>query len=342
MALQQATSAITEDLEAHPARADALVQRFYFDALHFSRLAESFGGHSLFDITLAQARSGRIGAAALPWSRLCIRNVVPAPHLAPRMAAARSVVLFSATLSPQDYYADLLGLPARTAWVEVQSPFAAEQLSVQVAGSISTRYPHRELSLAPISALMARQFAARPGNYLVFLSSYDYLDQLAARFGRDCPHIPIWAQTRRMDETARVEFLARFTAAGQGIGFAVLGGAFAEGIDLPGDRLIGAFIATLGLAQVNPVNEQIRQRLAKSFGARLAHDYTYLCPGVQKVVQAAGRVIRTLSDQGVVYLMDDRFASAQVQRLLPPWWQVQLIKPLEMRQGACHLSGGSL
>ena len=342
LALQQATSAITEELEAHPARADALVQRFYFDALHFSRLAESFGGHSLFDITLAQThsgRSGRSGAAAVPQSRLCIRNVVPAPYLAPRLTTAGSVVLFSATLRPQNYYADLLGLPDSTVWVEVPSPFAAEQLSVQVATSISTRYLHRERSLEPISALMARQFAARPGNYLVFLSSYDYLDQLAARFGRDCPHIPMWVQTRRMDEAARVEFLARFTAAGQGIGFAVLGGAFAEGIDLPGDRLIGAFIATLGLAQVNPVNEQIRQRLAKNFGTHLAHDYTYLYPGVQKVVQAAGRVIRTLSDQGVIYLMDDRFASAQMQRLLPAWWQVRLMPALPADQAAGNAPG---
>ena len=325
LALQQATSAIAEDMELQPARVDALLQRFYFDALQFSRLAESFGGHSLFDITRAGLGSGPASGTAPSMSRLCIRNVVPAPYLAPRLAAARSAALFSATLNPQAYHADLLGLPADTVWVEVRSPFAATQLSVQVVGDLSTRYPHRALSLAPIAALMARQFAVRPGNYLVFLSSYDYLEQLALRFGHDCPQIPMWTQTRRMDEAARAEFLARFTANGQGIGFAVLGGAFAEGIDLPGDRLIGAFIATLGLAQLNPVNEQIRRRIGARFGAHLAYDYTYLYPGVQKVVQAAGRVIRTLSDHGVVYLMDDRFASPKVQRLLPRWWQVRLI-----------------
>ena len=326
LALQQALSAIADDMQANPAQVDAPLQRFYFDALHFSRMAESFGGHALFDITLAPARSRRTGSAPSRLSRLCIRNVVPAPYLGPRFAAALSAVLFSATLSPQDYYADLLGLPADTVWVEVRSPFTAEQLSVQVIGNISTRYPDRAQSLAPISALMARQYAARPGNYLVFLSSYDYLEQLAERFVRDFPHIAVWVQTRRMDEAARLEFLARFTADGQGIGFAVLGGAFAEGIDLPGKRLIGAFIATLGLAQVNPVNAQIKQRMGERFGAHLAYDYTYLYPGVQKVVQAAGRVIRTTSDQGVVYLMDDRFAGAQVQRLLPRWWQLNLIR----------------
>ena len=326
LALQHATGAIAEDMQAHPALVDAPLQRFYFDALHFSRMAESFGGHALFDITLAPARSGRIANAPSKLSLLCIRNLVPAPYLAPRFAAARSAALFSATLSPQNYYADMLGLPADTVWVEVRSPFTAEQLSVQVVSNISTRYPDRALSLAPISALMARQYAKRPGNYLVFLSSYDYLAQLAQRFSQDFPHIAMWAQTRRMDEAARVEFLARFTAEGQGIGFAVLGGAFAEGIDLPGDRLIGAFIATLGLAQVNPVNAQIKQRMGEHFGVHLAYDYTYLYPGVQKVVQAAGRVIRTTSDRGVVYLMDDRFATAQVQLLLPRWWHVELMR----------------
>ena len=330
LALQRAIQAITEEMEAHPTRIDAALQRFYFDALHFSRLAESFGAHSLFDITLDDAKGAQAGARARrPLSRLarlCIRNVVPAPFLAPRFAAARSVALFSATLSPQNYYADTLGLPVNTAWVDVQSPFVADQLSVQVVRDISTRYQHREHSLLPIANLMARQYLEKPGNYLVFLSSYDYLQKLALLFKARYPNIPVWEQTRRMDEAARDEFLARFAFDKQGIGFAVLGGSFAEGIDLPGDRLIGAFIATLGLAQVNPVNEQIRQRMGENFGVERAYDYTYLYPGVQKVVQAAGRVIRTPSDRGVIYLMDDRFARPEVRVLLPDWWQVRLMR----------------
>ena len=117
------------------------------------------------------------------------------------------------------------------------------------------------------------------------------------------------------------QFVEQFTEHSQGIGFAVLGGAFGEGIDLPGARLIGAFIATLGLPQLNPINEHIRQRMQDIFGA--GYDYTYLYPGLQKVVQAAGRVIRTTEDQGVIYLMDDRFAQAQVRALLPSWWRVR-------------------
>ena len=107
---------------------------------------------------------------------------------------------------------------------------------------------------------------------------------------------------------------------GRGIGFAVLGGAFGEGIDLPGARLVGAFIATLGLPQINPVNEQFRARLQATFGA--GYDYAYLYPGIQKVVQAAGRVIRSETDRGVIYLIDDRFAQPAIRALLPAWWKI--------------------
>ena len=121
-----------------------------------------------------------------------------------------------------------------------------------------------------------------------------------------------------MDEAARDAFLARFATGGAGVGFAVLGGAFSEGIDLVGERLIGAFIATLGLPQLNDVNEQMRRTMEAKFGN--GYDYTYLYPGLQRVVQAAGRVIRTEHDEGVVHLIDDRYRRPEVRRLLPRWW----------------------
>ena len=123
-----------------------------------------------------------------------------------------------------------------------------------------------------------------------------------------------------MDGRAREAFLSRFSLGGCGIGFAVLGGAFGEGIDLPGDRLIGAFIATLGLPQVNAINAEFARRMQHQFGSGYA--YTYLYPGIQKVIQAAGRVIRTPTDRGCVYLIDDRFAQPEIRRLLPRWWQL--------------------
>jgi Rad3-related DNA helicase len=309
-ALQAAASAITEHMAAFPVPLDAELQDFYFAALQFGRLAESFGEHSLFDVTRDNERD----------TTLCIRNVVPAPFLGPRFAYAHSTTLFSATLSPWHYFADLLGMPEDTAWIDVDSPFSASQLDVHVAHGISTRYQERAGSLTPIATLIADQYHARPGNYLAFFSSFDYLQQVADRFERAHPDIPVWRQARRMSEPERAEFLARFAPGGRGIGFAVLGGSFGEGVDLPGERLIGAFVATLGLPQVNPVNEQLRQRMQAMFGA--GYDYTYLYPGMQKVVQAAGRVIRTEQDRGVVWLIDDRFARADVKALLPAWWHV--------------------
>jgi DNA excision repair protein ERCC-2 len=309
--LQNTCGDIGEYLAEHPTFVDAQLQQCYFDALHFVRVAELFDRHFLFDIT--RSADGKS-------QRLCLRNVIPAPLLAPRFALAQSVTLFSATLSPWHFYNDVLGLPDTTAWIDVASPFKAEQLAVTVAKRISTRYPDRERSLAPIADLIAQQFAARPGNYLAFFSSYDYLQKVADLFVRAYPEVPIWQQERRMGEQERDDFLARFTTDGQGVGFAVLGGTFAEGIDLPGARLIGAFVATPGLPQLNPVNEEMRRRMQDIFGD--GYNYTYLYPGLQKVVQAAGRVIRTQQDSGVVVLMDDRFARTEVRELLPVWWTV--------------------
>ena len=309
-ALQDASSAITDLRAETPQVADDALLRFAFDAAHFVRLAESFGAHSLFDVS-------RVGAG-LAQSRLCIRNVVPAPFLKPRFASTRTTVLFSATLTPDRFYLDMLGMPEDTAWIDVESPFDASRLHVQVASNVSTRLPVRARSLAPIARLMADQYAARPGNYLAFFSSFDYLAQAAAQLAAQHPEIPSWRQARRMDDAERAAFLARFATDGRGIAFAVLGGSFAEGIDLPGTRLIGAFIATLGLPQFNPVNEQMRQRIDATFGT--GYDYTYLFPGLRKVVQAAGRVIRTEADRGTVLLIDDRFTRPEVRRLLPVHW----------------------
>lgn len=309
-ALQQVVSVVTDHLAERPAP-DSPLLRFYFDALHFTRVHEDFGDHSLFDVTLDDAQGDSV---------LCLRNVVPAPFLKPRFAASHTTTLFSATLNPVDYIRDLLGLPDDTACIDVASPFDAGQLRVDVIDGVSTRYRHRADSLSPIVDLMASQFAEAPGNYLAFFSSFDYLRDVVALLRVRHPDITLWEQSRAMDEAARARFLAGFTPTGQGIGFAVLGGAFAEGIDLPGTRLIGAFIATLGLPQLNPVNEQIKERMEQMFGAGRGHDYAYLYPGLQKVVQAAGRVIRGPTDRGVVVLIDDRYRRPQVQRLLPTWW----------------------
>lgn len=313
-ALQQCVGLIQEQLNQSPLGIDPLLLHFFFQALQFTRIAELFDEHFLFDVSV------RNGPRNRRLSTLCLRNVVPARLLGPRMSAARSVTLFSATLSPRHYYADLLGMPADTAWLDVAAPFQAEQLQVRIISQVSTRYRERQTSLAPIVELIAEQYRSKPGNYLAFFSSFEYLQQVAALLAERYPQLPRWEQASGMDEAAREAFLARFVPDGGGIGFAVLGGAFGEGVDLPGTRLIGAFVATLGLPQVNPINEQFKQRLGRQFGA--GFDYAYLYPGVRKVIQAAGRVIRGDQDRGVLLLIDERFAETRVQQMFPKWWQI--------------------
>jgi DNA excision repair protein ERCC-2 len=308
-ALQNCIAKIGDYQAEHPLETGPELLRFYFDALHFQNLLEAFGPHSFLDML-----TPRHGTPALR-----LRNVVPAPFLQPRIASCHTLTLFSATLTPPLLHRHLLGLPEETAFLDVPSPFAAGQLAVRIVDRISTRYQHRETSLLPIADLMAAQYRQTPGNYLAFFSSHDYLQRALATFRAAHPDIPVREQSREMNEAARAAFLQGFGEATQGIAFAVLGGAFGEGIDLPGNRLIGAFVATLGLPQVNEMNEKIRGLLQAQFNA--GYDYTYLYPGLQKVVQAAGRVIRTQEDRGVVYLIDDRFAQAHVRALLPSWWE---------------------
>ena len=316
-AIQQCIGVMGDYFAEHPVAIGNELQRFYFDLNHFLRVGELFDQHFLFDVSLEDTAGQYAGAA-----RLCIRNLVPAPALRDRFLGCHSAVLFSATLSPAGYYRDMLGLPDRTAWLSVDAPFDAEQLEARIIDGISTRYGDRPASLQPITDLMAAQYQKAPGNYLAFFSSFEYLDQVVNHLQTHYPTIPVWLQSPGMDESARRLFLDRFGADSRGIGFAVLGGAFAEGIDLPGRRLVGAFIATLGLPPVTPVNEAFRNRLQHLFGR--GYDYAYLFPGIRKVVQAAGRVIRTQSDRGVLCLIDDRFARPGIRALMPGWWHPRI------------------
>ena len=323
-ALQSAAGALSEHFNQHPLSVGALLD-FHFELQRFLKLVEALSDHSLFDVqTFVGARFG-IDVDCKPQAggsdaALSVRNVVPACFLRQRFKALHSVTLFSATLSPPEYAIQLLGLPENTAWIDVPPAFPAEHLTVRVANGISTRFAHRERSLQRLVAVLAQQFDEHPGNYLAFFSSFDYLEKAAWLLAALRPDIPQWRQERRMSAGARADFLTRFRPDGQGVAFAVLGGVFAEGVDLPGSLLIGAFIATLGLPPVSATQDHIRARLDKLFGA--GHGYADLVPAMQRVVQAAGRVLRTPEDRGWLWLLDDRYRRAEVIELLPPWWQL--------------------
>jgi len=305
-ALQAMVSTLTDYLADHPP--DLALQEVMFESVAFMKLADTFGDHSLCEFQ----RSGR-GQASLT-----IQNLIPADFLKDRFAAAQSVLLFSATLSPGVYYRDLLGLPDDARFTSLPSPFTAEQLQVKFTPGISTRQAHRPSSLQPIAELIASQYRERPGHYLAFFSSFKYAREVSERFAAQAPDIPQRSQQPGMSPEQRREFLAEFRKPEGSVAFAVLGGVFSEGIDLPGDQLIGAFVATLGLPPFDPWHEILKGRLEQRFGE--GYNYTYLIPGLQKVAQAAGRVIRTPEDRGVIWLIDDRFLQPAVNSLLPRWW----------------------
>ena len=349
LALQILGAALGEHFQNRPLATGALLN-FHFELQRFVKLADMLGDHSLFDIERLAAGSespalpglrapdGGAPAAAPLFEALeaagprlddgdahdahdalfSLRNVVPARFLRPRFQGLHSVTLFSATLGPPAYQTDLLGLPEGTTWLDVPPVFAAEHLQVRVAHQVSTRYAHRTRSLDALVAVIERQYDAAPGHYLAFFSSFNYLQQAAARLALRRPDIAQWCQAKAMPAEARQAFLQRFEPGGRGLGFAVLGGVFAEGVDLPGSRLIGAFIATLGLPPVSPMQAHWRARLDALFGAE--HGYADRVPAMQKVVQAAGRVLRTPEDRGWLWLLDDRYRQPEYTRLLPPWW----------------------
>ena len=321
-AMQTAAAALSEHFQRQPLAVGPLLS-FHFGLQRFVRLVDALSDNSLFDVQAATVgldtaeSAGNMPAADVV---MCVRNVMPAIFLRQRFKALQSITLFSATLAPTDYAIKLLGLSEDTAWIDVPPAFPAEHLTVRVAGGISTRFPDRDRSLQRLVDVIASQFDTHPGNYLSFFSSFDYLDKAAALLALQRPDIPVWKQERRMRADAREAFLGRFAPAGQGVGFAVLGGVFAEGVDLPGSLLIGAFIATLGLPPVSEQQSHIQARLNKLLGGNTG--YGDLVPAMQKVVQAAGRVLRTPDDRGWLWLLDDRYLQREVVELLPRWWQM--------------------
>ena len=285
----------------------ALLQ-LYFDVRAWLRVADTFDDHFVLQIT---ASGSEVRAA-----QLCLD---PSAFLADSFALGRAAVLFSATLAPASYYKDLCGVPEARA-VALRSPFPAGNQGLFCIGNVSTRYKDRDASLAIVAESLATMVRARCGNYLAFFPSYAYMEQAYAQFKEHCPEINCIKQENAMDEQQKAAFLAQFVPGPSQtlLGFAVMGGVFGEGVDLTGDRLIGVGIVGPGLPQVGPRQEQLRDYFEQTRGS--GFDYAYRYPGMNKVLQAAGRVIRTPRDKGVVLLIDSRFAMPDYRRLMPPHW----------------------
>ena len=242
--------------------------------------------------------------------------VDPSKQLAQTLKGLRSAVFFSATLSPLDYFVDVLGGSPETARYSYSSPFRSDQMSVRIA-PLNISFQERGRSMDAVAQAIQRHLRQNPGNNLVYCPSLSYLEQLQGKLGS--MGIKTFAQRPAMNEQEREAFLAKFTGAKDSVGLAVMGGIFAEGIDLPGDQLVGVTIIGVGLPGLC-----IERDLLVSYfdqKERPGFDYAYRFPGMQRVLQAVGRLIRSEEDQGAALLIDRRFLEPRYENLFPGWWQ---------------------
>jgi len=250
----------------------------------------------------------------------------PSHLLRQALERGKATIFFSATLTPLDYFRAVLGGATEDPALQLASPFPAENLAVLIQDRIQTQLKARAESLGDVVATIATLVQGRHGNYLVYLPSYQYLNTVVEAFQSGWPSIPVMSQRPGMSEAERENFLAAF-AVEHGetlVGFAVLGGIFGEGIDLVGDRLIGAVIVGVGLPQLCVERDLIRGYFEKQTAA--GFDYAYTFPGMNRVLQAVGRVIRTDTDRGVVLLIDARFNETRYRRLFPAWWKFSRVR----------------
>lgn len=235
------------------------------------------------------------------------------------LSRAYASVLFSATLTPSDYFADILGGGKGAVRISVPSPFNASQFCLAAVPSVSTRYEDRAKSYRKIAGLIAATVSAKVGNYIVYFPSYEYMEQVLERFSQKYPQVETVVQTRGMNAEQKEAFLDAFREDKKlRIGFCVLGGSFSEGIDLPGRRLIGAVIVGTGIPALSNERNILRDYYENT--RERGYDYAYTYPGMNRVLQAAGRVIRREEDRGVIVLIDDRWADARCRMLLPDHW----------------------
>lgn len=301
----------------------AAVKSLYADLMKYRKISELYDDRYMFFIEVA---SGDV--------RVRLACLDPSHQLARCHSRAVSTVMFSATLEPIDYFCDILGGDKKSLKLQLPSPFRQENLGLFCVDSINTRFEERESSYKKIASCIAGAVSGKAGNYIVFFPSYKYMSSVKDEFEKKYPKVKIFAQETNMTYAQKEEFLANFKddSGVLRVGFCVLGGSFSEGIDLPGSRLIGTVIVGVGLPGIS--NERNIQKEYFENTREGGYDYAYTYPGMNRVLQAAGRVIRTESDRGIVVLLDDRYATEQYRAMFPLHWS-----HIKYNHGAQELAG---
>ena len=302
------------------------VTEFYLNLRHFmnmfERVDENYVLYSDFDET----------------DRFCLHLycVNPSVNLQECLERGKSTIFFSATLLPVNYYKNLLSSKKDNYAVYADSAFREEQRLLFIGRDVSSLYTRRTLGEFHRIALYIQQvLRAKKGNYLIFFPSYRFMEDVYEQFlavneqEADC-----MMQSGNMNEADREEFIQEFSnPRGKSLAaFCVLGGIFSEGIDLKEDLLIGVLIVGTGLPQICNQREILKEYYQEENGQ--GFDYAYQYPGMNKVLQAAGRVIRTASDRGIIGLLDERFLRSDYRLLFPREWSQYEVHTLDSLPGA--------
>lgn len=281
------------------------ITAIYFEILAYLRIADVYDDH--FITWIKQA------GKEVTIKQFCMN---PNRAIHQMLNIGKGAVFFSATLTPVRYFNDLLLTQPCKKKIALPSPFDPRKAKLLIHNGINTRYRMRDASILPICDTIAQTVSQKAGNYIVFFPSYAYLNQVADAFQKRYDNIAVMIQESDMDDIQRKEFLAQFESHEETmVCFCVLGGLFAEGIDFKGDRLIGVIIIGVGLPQINEETDLLRDFFEQCYGKGYA--YAYMIPGMNKVLQAAGRVIRDDQDTGVILLLDERYTSSAYRSLLP-------------------------
>ena len=249
-----------------------------------------------------------------------IKCVDPREVLKNKYSLSRSSIFFSATLSPMSYFIKALA-GEESLKLGLDMPFNPNHLLI-IKKSLSTRYKDRNRNLVLIAESINDFVTSKDGNYFIFFPSFSYMEDIAEYY-KDTFDGEIIIQERIMTESDRDAFLSEFTNESNKVGFIVLGGIFSEGVDLIGDRLIGSMIISVGMPGVSKERDLIKYHFDKEGFSGFDYSYTY--PGLNKVFQAAGRVIRGEDDRGIIYLLDDRYYWQKYMNLFPKHWTNQVM-----------------
>lgn len=271
---------------------------------------------------------------------VAIRCMEPSDNIRDCLMRGNSSILFSATLLPMIYYQEQLAGTKDDYAMLLPSPFPKSNFRIFIAREVNTRYHMRiEEQFQKIAAYILALFDSHQGNYIAFFPSYQMMETVSSYINRIRPEQNLLIQSPSMDESKREHFLASFTECPEHpvLAMCIMGGIFSEGIDLKYDKLIGVVIVGPGLPMV--CNERELYRNYFDANHKNGFDYAYLYPGLNKVFQAAGRVIRTEKDRGLILLLDDRFLSNHYYRHFPAEWDAEVVTLDSMREKAREFWG---